>query len=71
MPTQERIMTAQFKIRGSAMQWTDKRAKILLEILSMCFVIVAIPRMVLLKACIGSMRIVKYFTYELPFLQRE
>jgi ATP-binding cassette subfamily C (CFTR/MRP) protein 1 len=52
MPLQERIMRAQFVLRRGSMIWTDKRAKLLVEVLS-------------------SMRVVKYFTYELPFLKRE
>ena len=45
-------MAVQFNIRKESMHWTDKRAKLLMEIL-------------------GAMRIVKYFTYELPFLKRK
>ncbi|THH16112.1 hypothetical protein EW146_g4488 [Bondarzewia mesenterica] len=41
----------QFKIRKESMKWTDRRARLLLEVL-------------------GAMRVVKYFTYELPLLQR-
>lgn len=51
MPLQERVMTMQFNIRRKSMQWTDKRAKLLTEILA-------------------AMRVVKYFTYELSFLDR-
>ncbi|KZV75428.1 ABC protein [Peniophora sp. CONT] len=51
VPLQRFIMSRQFKIRKASIAWTDKRAKLLLEILA-------------------SMRIVKYFTYEKPFLAR-
>jgi hypothetical protein len=51
LPVQKRIMSGQFTIRRSSMQWTDKRARLLTEVLA-------------------SMRIVKYFTYESPFLKR-
>ncbi|CAA7271099.1 unnamed protein product [Cyclocybe aegerita] len=50
-PIQERAMAQQFKIRKSSMNYTDERAKTLLEVL-------------------GSMRVVKYFSYEEPFLRR-
>lgn len=33
MPLQERVMASQFKIRRGSMQWTDKRAKLLTELL--------------------------------------
>ncbi|KAJ7777514.1 ABC protein [Mycena maculata] len=51
VPIQERIMSKQFRSRGSSMKFTDERAKVLLEVL-------------------GSMRVVKYFCYEVPFLKR-
>jgi ATP-binding cassette subfamily C (CFTR/MRP) protein 1 len=51
MPVQMKIMSGQFTLRQGSMQWTDKRARLLTEVL-------------------GSMRIVKYFTYEAPFLRR-
>ncbi|KAF7330282.1 ABC protein [Mycena venus] len=51
IPVMERIMARQFKTRGKSMKFTDRRAKILLEVLS-------------------SMRVVKYFCYEVPFLKR-
>ncbi|KAI0035574.1 ABC protein [Vararia minispora EC-137] len=50
-PVQRLIMGWQFKIRKKSVSWTDRRAKLLMEIL-------------------GAMRIVKYFTYEKPFLER-
>lgn len=52
IPLQERLMSVQMKIRKRANQWTDQRAKILLEVL-------------------GAMRVVKYFSYEVPFLESE
>ncbi|KAJ7116426.1 P-loop containing nucleoside triphosphate hydrolase protein [Mycena epipterygia] len=51
IPILERIMARQFKTRGKSMKFTDRRAKVLLEVL-------------------GSMRVVKYFCYEVPFLKR-
>ena len=52
IPLQERLMSVQMKIRKRANQWTDQRAKIILEVL-------------------GAMRVVKYFSYEIPFLESE
>lgn len=51
IPLQQRLMALQHSIRSVSMKWTDKRAKVLLEVL-------------------GAIRIVKYFSYEVPFLQR-
>ncbi|KAF9565380.1 ABC protein, partial [Agrocybe pediades] len=51
VPLQERAMAQQFRIRKGLMKYTDRRAKILVEVL-------------------GSMRVVKYFSYEIPFLKR-
>ncbi|KAK7032833.1 ABC protein [Favolaschia claudopus] len=51
IPVMERIMLRQFKTRRISMKSTDRRAKVLLEVLS-------------------SMRVVKYFCYEIPFLKR-
>ncbi|KAJ7039618.1 ABC protein [Mycena alexandri] len=51
IPLSERIMARQLKIRAKSMKFTDRRAKMLLEVL-------------------GSMRVVKYFCYEVPFLKR-
>ncbi|KAJ7221015.1 ABC protein [Mycena haematopus] len=51
IPITERIMAHQYKTRGVSMKFTDRRAKVLLEVLS-------------------SMRVVKYFCYEVPFLKR-
>lgn len=51
IPIQQRLMALQHRVRLVSMKWTDKRAKVLLEVL-------------------GAMRVVKYFSYEVPFLQR-
>ncbi|KAJ3535552.1 hypothetical protein NM688_g6963 [Phlebia brevispora] len=51
VPLQERLMAIQFKIRKTANIFTDKRARIILEVL-------------------GAMRVVKYFSYEIPFLKQ-
>ena len=50
-PLQRQIMAIQLRIRKRSMKWTDKRAKLLVEVL-------------------GAMRVVKYFSYEIPFLQQ-
>ncbi|KAL6299258.1 P-loop containing nucleoside triphosphate hydrolase protein [Sparassis latifolia] len=51
VPIQERVMSYQFNVGKRTLLWTDKRAKVILEVL-------------------GAMRVVKYFSYELPFLKR-
>ncbi|KAF8207123.1 hypothetical protein K438DRAFT_1962751 [Mycena galopus ATCC 62051] len=51
IPISNAIMARQYKIRGVSMKFTDRRAKVLLEVLS-------------------SMRVVKYFCYEVPFLKQ-
>jgi len=51
-PVQVKVMSYQFRTRKKMMVWTDKRAKLLLEVL-------------------GAMRVVKYFSYEIPFLRRK
>ncbi|CCM01415.1 uncharacterized protein FIBRA_03466 [Fibroporia radiculosa] len=51
IPIQERVMSFQFGIGKKTLVWTDKRSKLILEVL-------------------GAMRVVKYFSYELPFLKR-
>lgn len=65
---QRYIMSRQFKIRKASIAWTDKRAKLLLEILG---ALVGIELMLVTESATASMRIVKYFTYEKPFLARE
>jgi hypothetical protein len=50
-PIQTTIMTSLFKTRSKAMQWTDKRAKLLQELL-------------------GGMKLIKFFAWETPFLNR-
>ncbi|KAH9949979.1 P-loop containing nucleoside triphosphate hydrolase protein [Amylocystis lapponica] len=51
IPIQERVMSFQFNVGKKTLKWTDKRAKLILEVL-------------------GAMRVVKYFSYENPFLAR-
>ncbi|KIJ14255.1 hypothetical protein PAXINDRAFT_169871 [Paxillus involutus ATCC 200175] len=51
IPIQQRIMSLQHRIRLRSIVWTDRRAKVLVEVLS-------------------AMRVVKYFSYEVPFLQK-
>ncbi|KAL4079849.1 P-loop containing nucleoside triphosphate hydrolase protein [Scleroderma yunnanense] len=50
-PLQERMMSLQHRLRIRSVVWTEKRAKVMLEVL-------------------GAMRVVKYFSYEVPFLKR-
>ncbi|KAF9046870.1 ABC transporter [Hymenopellis radicata] len=50
-PAQTTVMKRMFKLRASSMVWTDKRAKLLQELL-------------------GGMKVVKFFAWEQPFLQR-
>ncbi|KAJ7593413.1 ABC protein [Mycena floridula] len=50
-PLQERMLAHRVRIRRESMKFTDKRAKVLLELL-------------------GAMRVVKFFSYEIPFLKR-
>ncbi|KAI0956120.1 hypothetical protein AcV7_006609 [Taiwanofungus camphoratus] len=51
IPIQERVMSYQFAVGKKALKWTDRRSKLILEVL-------------------GAMRVVKYFSYEMPFLKR-
>ena len=50
-PIQTLVMKQFIKLRSKAMGWTDKRAKLLQELL-------------------GSMKIIKYFAWEVPYLKR-
>lgn len=50
-PAQTYAMKRLFRIRQKSMQWTDKRAKLLQELL-------------------GGMKIIKFFGWEIPFLER-
>jgi ABC-type multidrug transport system fused ATPase/permease subunit len=50
-PVQTRVMKRLFSIRKKSMVWTDKRAKLLQELL-------------------GGMKIIKFFAWETPFLER-
>ena len=50
-PVQGKIMKTLFLIRRKAMVWTDKRAKLLQELL-------------------GGMKLIKFFAWETPFLNR-
>jgi hypothetical protein len=50
-PVQTRVMKRLFAIRKKSMAWTDKRAKLLQELL-------------------GGMKIIKFFAWETPFLER-
>ncbi|KIM34225.1 hypothetical protein M408DRAFT_303315 [Serendipita vermifera MAFF 305830] len=50
-PLQTWVMKRLFNVRKKAMVWTDKRAKLLQELLS-------------------GMRVIKFFTWELPFIKR-
>ncbi|KAH8995032.1 ABC transporter [Lactarius akahatsu] len=50
-PIQGKTMKSLFRIRRKAMEWTDKRAKLLQELL-------------------GGMKLIKFFAWEAPFLER-
>jgi hypothetical protein len=50
-PIQGKIMKSLFQIRRKTMVWTDKRAKLLQELL-------------------GGMKLIKFFAWEIPFLDR-
>ncbi|KAH8100094.1 P-loop containing nucleoside triphosphate hydrolase protein [Cristinia sonorae] len=50
-PIQTKVMTRLMSLRHKSMMWTDKRAKLLQELL-------------------GGMKIIKYFSWELPYLKR-
>jgi hypothetical protein len=50
-PVQTFVMKRMFSLRAKSMLWTDKRAKLLQELL-------------------GGMKIIKFFAWEIPFLQR-
>ena len=50
-PVQGKVMTQLFRIRGKGMVWTDKRVKLVQELL-------------------GGMKIIKFFAWEVPYLER-
>ena len=50
-PIQAKVMKKLFQIRRKTMVWTDKRAKLLQELL-------------------GGMKLIKFFAWEAPFLER-
>ena len=50
-PLQGKVMSHLFTIRGKGMVWTDKRVKLVQELL-------------------GGMKIIKFFGWEDPYLQR-
>jgi len=51
LPLQGMVMGQLFKIRGLGMEWTDKRVKLLQELL-------------------GGMKIIKFFAWEIPYLEK-
>ncbi|KAH9013251.1 ABC transporter [Lactarius hengduanensis] len=51
IPIQGKIMKSLFRFRRKTMEWTDKRAKLLQELL-------------------GGMKLIKFFAWEAPFLER-
>jgi len=69
VPFQERLMTLQHRMRLASMKWTDQRAKVLLEVLGTSPWCMGCAAM--LKGRTAAMRVVKYFSYEVPFLQSE
>lgn len=50
-PVQTFVMKKLFGLRRKSMEWTDKRAKLLQELL-------------------GGMKVIKFFAWEVPFLER-
>jgi len=50
-PIQTQVMKYLFAKRSKSMEWTDKRARLLQELL-------------------GGMKIVKFFAWEIPYLNR-
>ena len=50
-PVQTFVMKRLFALRRKSMDWTDKRAKLLQELL-------------------GGMKVIKFFAWEIPFLER-
>ena len=64
-------MAIQFKIRKRTNIFTDQRAKTILEVLgmSMCALCPGSESDCMFLA--GAMRVVKYFSYEIPFLKRK
>ncbi|KAF9523137.1 ABC transporter [Crepidotus variabilis] len=50
-PLQTYVMKTMFKLRAKAMQWTDKRVKLLQELF-------------------GGMKVIKFFAWEVPYLDR-
>jgi len=64
-------MAQQFKIRKQSVGYTDQRARTLLEVLGTWAHARELWADYLLNVLFeGSMRVVKYFSYELSFLQR-
>ena len=61
-------MSIQFKMRKKSMKWTDQRARLLIEVLGMNRRLIGLS--VMSEFMQGAMRIVKYFSYEIPFSQR-
>lgn len=51
IPFQQQLMALQRRIRHRSVVWTERRTKVLLEVL-------------------GAMRVIKYFTYEMPYLHK-
>ncbi|KAI6122204.1 ABC protein, partial [Pisolithus croceorrhizus] len=51
IPFQQQLMALQRRIRHRSVIWTERRTKVLLEVL-------------------GAMRVIKYFSYEIPYLHK-
>lgn len=64
-------MSYQFDIRKKANKWTDARAKIILEVLSEYESQIFRHLGFIGRITLGAMRVVKYFSYEVPFLNRK
>ena len=68
-PLQVRLMALRYRFRQRSMVWTEKRTKVLLEVLGTSFVVIRAEDLFVQYSHLGAMRIVKYFSYEIPYLQ--
>ena len=62
-------MALRYRFRQRSMVWTEQRTKVLLEVLGRSFMVVRVEDLFAHHSHLGAMRIVKYFSYEVPYLQ--
>lgn len=67
-PISSVIASRQFRIRRQSVKYTDQRSKTFLEVLGLS-IVGGRNDGKLTKILIGGMRVVKYFSYEMPFLR--